>query len=56
MGSNPAAPTTHSLASPASKKLLLETDFTISSFGEDAAGDLYVLDHDGGKLYEVVQG
>jgi hypothetical protein len=42
--------------SPASKTLLLNTDFTISSFGENAAGELYVLDHGGGKMYAVLQG
>ena len=41
-------------ATPASKVLLLDTGYTISSFGENAAGDLYVLDHDGGALYAVV--
>ena len=39
---------------PAPKVLLLATGFTISSFGEDAAGNLYVLDHGGGALYEIV--
>jgi glucose/arabinose dehydrogenase len=43
-------------ASPATKKLLLDAPFTISSFGENAAGELLVLDHGGGKLYAIVQG
>lgn len=43
-------------ASPAGEKLLLDSDLTISSFGENASGELYVLDHDGGKLYAIVQG
>jgi glucose/arabinose dehydrogenase len=43
-------------ASPATKTLLLDTSYTISSFGENAAGELYLLDHDGGKLYAVVPG
>ncbi len=43
-------------ASPAAKTLLLDTNFTISSFGENASGELYVLDHDGGKLYAILQG
>jgi glucose/arabinose dehydrogenase len=43
-------------ASPATRTLLLDTDFNISSFGEDAAGDLYLLDRGGGRMYEVVQG
>ncbi len=42
--------------SPATKTLLLDTDFTISSFGEGSTGNLYVLDHAGGKLYAIVQG
>ncbi|MEK6985170.1 MAG: PQQ-dependent sugar dehydrogenase [Candidatus Thermoplasmatota archaeon] len=33
--------------------LLLETGLNISSFGEDAAGELYVLHH-GGSLHQVV--
>ncbi|MDW8325393.1 MAG: PQQ-dependent sugar dehydrogenase [Anaerolineales bacterium] len=32
-----------------------DTDFTISSFGEDAAGELYVLDHRGGSVYLIVR-
>jgi hypothetical protein len=42
--------------SPATRKLLVDTGLTISSFGEDAAGNLYVLDRDGGRMYAVVQG
>ena len=42
--------------SPASEVRLLDTNATISSFGENAAGELYVLDRDGGNLYAVVQG
>jgi glucose/arabinose dehydrogenase len=42
--------------SPAAKTLLLNAPFTISSFGENASGELYVLDHAGGKLYAVVRG
>lgn len=30
-----------------------DTDFTLSSFGEDAAGELYVLDHRGGGVYRI---
>jgi glucose/arabinose dehydrogenase len=41
-------------ASPAKPVLLLDTSLTISSFGENQAGDLYVLDHDGGKLYAIL--
>lgn len=42
-------------ASPATKTLLLDTSYTISSFGENASGELYLVDHDGGKLYAVVR-
>ena len=35
---------------------LLDTSLTISSFGEDSAGNLYVVDHDGGRLYAIVPG
>ena len=34
-------------ASPLTKRLLLDTDMMISSFGESARGELYVLDHRG---------
>jgi glucose/arabinose dehydrogenase len=37
-------------ATPATKSLLMSTGMNISSFGEDQAGELYVLDH-GGSLY-----
>ncbi|HKI99202.1 MAG TPA: PQQ-dependent sugar dehydrogenase [bacterium] len=33
---------------------LLRTQLAISSFGEDAAGELYVLDHQGGHIYRLV--
>jgi hypothetical protein len=42
-------------ASPATKTRLLDTSLTISSFGENAAGELYVLDRDGGRLYAIVR-
>jgi hypothetical protein len=29
------------------------TGFTLSSFGEDEAGELYVLDHAGGAVYRL---
>jgi len=32
-----------------------DTDFNISSFGEDAIGELYVLDHRGGGVYQIVR-
>ncbi len=35
-------------------KLLLDTDLMISSFGEDGDGNLYVIDHKGGKIYRIV--
>ena len=42
--STPASP-------PASKSTLLSTSMQISGFGEDASGELYVLDLAGGTLY-----
>jgi glucose/arabinose dehydrogenase len=39
---------------PAAKTLLLDTSLTISSFGENAAGELYVLDRNGGRLYAIL--
>lgn len=47
---------TASAPAPAPKTLLLDTDFTLSSFGQDAAGELYVLDYGNGRLYQVVAG
>jgi glucose/arabinose dehydrogenase len=35
---------------------LLDTSLTISSFGEDSVGNLYLLDHGGGALYAIVPG
>ena len=32
---------------------LLDTDLTISSFGEDEASELYLLDHRGGRIYRL---
>ena len=32
---------------------LIDTDFMISSFGEDNEGEIYVLDHKGGKIYKI---
>lgn len=32
---------------------LLETGFNISTFGEDAAGELYVADYSGGLIYRI---
>jgi glucose/arabinose dehydrogenase len=41
--------------SPASGTLLLDTPMNVSSFGQDAAGELYVVDL-GGSVYKVVGG
>lgn len=35
---------------------ILDTGFSISSFGEDEAGELYVLDHPGGRVLRLVAG
>lgn len=34
-------------------QLLLDSDLSISTFGEDEAGNLYVADHAGGGIYKV---
>lgn len=34
-------------------RTLLDTDFAISTFGEDVAGELYVADYDAGTLYHI---
>ena len=41
-------------ARPAPKTLLLNTDMTISSFGEGGSNELYVLDHAGGRMYAIL--
>jgi glucose/arabinose dehydrogenase len=33
---------------------LLETDLSISSFGQDAAGEVYLVDHRGGAVWRIV--
>jgi len=35
--------------------LLLETGITVSSFGEDRDGELYLTDLSGGRVYQVVR-
>jgi glucose/arabinose dehydrogenase len=40
----------------AAKARLLDTDMMISSFGENESGELYVVDHAGGKIYLIAQG
>jgi glucose/arabinose dehydrogenase len=40
--------------SPATGRLLLDTSLQISSFGQDAAGELYVCDLAGGAVYKIV--
>jgi len=37
-------------------ELLLDTEHNISSFGEDAAGELYLLSYRAGKVYQMVKG
>ena len=34
---------------------VLDTTFQISSFGSDSAGRVYVVDYDGGNIYELVE-
>jgi glucose/arabinose dehydrogenase len=40
--------------SPATPVELLDTGFNISSFGQNDAGELYVVDHTGGHIYQVI--
>ena len=42
--------------SPATPNQLLDTTYTISSFGQDDRGELYVLDLAGGRMYRVIAG
>ena len=39
-----------------SSKELLDTNYRISTFGEDEAGELYVIDYSGGALYKLTPG
>ena len=40
----------------AAKGLLRDTDMMVSSFGEDQTGEMYVVDHAGGKIYLIASG
>jgi len=35
------------------RSILLDSELTIASFGEDEAGELYVLDHSGGAVHRI---
>ncbi len=39
-----------------SAELLMDTNFTISSFGQDANGELYVIDYNRGSVFRIVAG
>jgi glucose/arabinose dehydrogenase len=41
-------------SSPATPVLLADTDYRISSFGEDAAGELYVTDINSGSVFRII--
>ena len=41
------------LRGPTSAKVLLESGLNVSSFGQDDAGELYICDLGGGKLYHI---
>ena len=41
-------------ASGIETRLLLDTDYSIASFGEDDEGELYVVDYTGGGIYRIV--
>jgi hypothetical protein len=49
-----ALPSTQEGGTSRDPRLVLKTSLRISSFGEDAAGELYVLDH-GGGLFRLTQ-
>jgi hypothetical protein len=34
--------------------MLADTNFTISTFGEDEAGNVYIADYSAGVIYQVV--
>jgi hypothetical protein len=34
---------------------VMDTDLNISAFGEDEAGEIYLLDYIGGALYQIVE-
>ncbi len=40
-------------AAPAPVRLLIDTPYLISSFGEDGAGELYILSYQDGRLYRI---
>jgi hypothetical protein len=50
------APETVSGERAAAPRVLLETGANVSSFGEDADGELYLADHASGTIYRVVAG
>ena len=50
------APETVSGERAAAPRVLLETGANVSSFGEDAGGELYLADHASGTIYRVVAG
>ncbi|MFL5757573.1 MAG: PQQ-dependent sugar dehydrogenase [Chloroflexota bacterium] len=41
-------------ANPAAGVQMLDTDMMITSFGQDDAGELYVVDGPGGRIFEIV--
>jgi glucose/arabinose dehydrogenase len=45
----------HAASRPADERLLMNTGHTISSFGEDQAGELYLVDRGGGTIYRFAQ-
>ena len=50
------APATIAGERAAAPRVLLETGANVSSFGEDADGELYLADHASGMIYRVVAG
>jgi glucose/arabinose dehydrogenase len=45
---------THPSNGVASSRLLLDTSFAVSTFGEDLNGEIYVTDYTGGRLFHIV--
>ncbi|MDQ3282992.1 MAG: PQQ-dependent sugar dehydrogenase [Acidobacteriota bacterium] len=44
----------HDASGAVVSRLLADTNFFISTFGEDALGEIYVADYNGGQIYRIV--
>ncbi len=36
-------------------QMLLDSSYSISSFGEDEAGEIYLADRDSGNIYHIIE-